>query len=594
MPDETADSAKGLILIVDDTLPNLRVLSDMLTDSGYKVRGAPNGMIALNAARTTPPDLILLDINMPEMNGYEVCRALKAEEITRPIPVVFLSALDESLDKVEAFRAGGVDYITKPFQIDEVLIRVENHLAVRHLQKDLESANKELQNINEDLEERIEIRAAELVRLQNAQERFVPREFLSFLNKTSILDVEKGDQVQREMTIMFSDIRDFTPLSESMTPEENFAFLNGYLGRISPIIRQHRGFVDKFIGDEIMALFAHSPEDALQAAIAMREKLADYNLHRQRNNYMPIDIGTSLHTGNLMLGMIGEEERLEGTVISDAVNLASRLEGMTKIYGASIVISKQALAGLENPSKYNFRFLDKVQVKGKTQLVDVYDVFDGDPEEIKAVKQSTKGDYEAAVSAYYDKQFADAREKFAKILQQNPADKVVHLYLRRAENALSLQDYQITVLLVDDQRIVGEAVRRILASQEDIKFHHCSDAGKALEAAADLAPTIILQDLVMPDIDGLSLLRLYRESTAVGDVPVIVLSVKEDPQTKADAFAMGASDYLIKLPDPIEIIARIRHHSKGYINLLERQRAAHSMADGASQYWGDIDHFSQK
>ena len=584
MSSATNEASRGLVLIVDDTLPNLRVLSEMLVESGYKVRGAPSGAIALNAARATLPDLVLLDINMPGMNGYEVCRELKADETTSHIPIIFLSALDEALDKVEAFKAGGVDYITKPFQVDEVLIRVDNHMALRRLQKELERANEKLRLSNEDLEERVEKRAAQLVNLQSAQERFVPREFLSFLNKDSILEVEKGDQVQREMTIMFSDIRDFTPLSESMTPQENFAFLNGYLGRISPIIRQHRGFVDKFIGDEIMALFAHSAEDALRAAIAMRQKLAVYNEHRQRNSYVPIDIGTSLHTGNLMLGMIGEEERLEGTVISDAVNLAARLEGMTKIYGASIIISKQTLERLDDPNAFNFRFLDKVLVKGKSEEVDVYEVFDGDPPAVKAAKQETKETYEAAIAAYYDKDFVEARKNLSAILEANPQDKVAQLYLNRAENALSLHEYQITVLLVDDQRIVGEAVRRILAGAEDIEFHHCSDANKALETAEALSPTIILQDLVMPDMDGLSLLRLYRDHAPTRDVPVIVLSVKEDAQTKADAFGLGASDYLIKLPDPIELVARIRHHSKGYINLLERQRTAHSMPHNVPDY----------
>ncbi|EIJ41982.1 diguanylate cyclase (GGDEF) domain-containing protein [Beggiatoa alba B18LD] len=135
---------KDNILIVDDTLPNLRLLSNMLNEQGYKVRGVTNGKSALTAIHLSPPDLILLDINIPDMNGYEVCEHLKADEQTRDIPVIFISAMHDIIDKVKAFSIGGVDYITKPFHVDEVLARVRTHLTIRHLQKRLEQANQEL------------------------------------------------------------------------------------------------------------------------------------------------------------------------------------------------------------------------------------------------------------------------------------------------------------------------------------------------------------------------------------------------------------------------------------------------------------------
>lgn len=134
---------KGNILIVDDTPNNLRLLSSMLTKQGYEVRSAISGSVALMAVRTVPLDLILLDINMPKMNGYEVCQHLKADVQTRDIPVIFLSALGEPLDKVQAFQVGGVDYITKPFQVEEVLARVENHLMLRRMQIELQQAKTE-------------------------------------------------------------------------------------------------------------------------------------------------------------------------------------------------------------------------------------------------------------------------------------------------------------------------------------------------------------------------------------------------------------------------------------------------------------------
>jgi sigma-B regulation protein RsbU (phosphoserine phosphatase) len=129
------------------------------------------------------------------------------------------------------------------------------------------------------------------------------------------------------------------------------------------------------------------------------------------------------------------------------------------------------------------------------------------------------------------------------------------------------------VLLVDDQPMIGEALRRMLASEKDVDFAYCSDPAKAIEAAADFQPTVILQDLVMPEIDGLTMLRFYRANPATRDIPTIVLSTKEEPKVKAEAFSLGANDYLVKLPDPIELTARIRHHSRGYIAQIERNEA---------------------
>ena len=136
-----------------------------------------------------------------------------------------------------------------------------------------------------------------------------------------------------------------------------------------------------------------------------------------------------------------------------------------------------------------------------------------------------------------------------------------------------LTQHQVSVLLVDDQPIIGEAIRRMLLGESDITFHYCNDAARAIERAIAVQPTVILQDLVMPDIDGLTLVRMFREDEATREIPMIVLSTKEDPKIKAEAFGLGANDYLVKLPDRLELLARIRHHSKGYINLLQRNEA---------------------
>jgi phosphoserine phosphatase RsbU/P len=138
---------------------------------------------------------------------------------------------------------------------------------------------------------------------------------------------------------------------------------------------------------------------------------------------------------------------------------------------------------------------------------------------------------------------------------------------------MELTAHNIIVLLIDDQAMIGEAVRRMLSAEKDIAFHFCNDPAKAMDTAVSVQPTVILQDLVMPEIDGLTLVRQFRAREDTKDIPMIVLSTKEEPVIKAEAFSLGANDYLVKLPDKIELIARIRYHSRAYINLLERNEA---------------------
>jgi len=174
---------KGNILIVDDTPDNLRLLSNALTEQGYKVRSVINGAMALMGAKAAPPDLILLDINMPQMNGYEVCEALKADEQTREIPVIFISALGEVLDKVRAFTVGGRDYITKPFQFEEVLARIENQLTIRNLQKQLLEQNVRLQQSEAREREKAQQLEQALHQLKESQSQLIQSEKMSSLGQ---------------------------------------------------------------------------------------------------------------------------------------------------------------------------------------------------------------------------------------------------------------------------------------------------------------------------------------------------------------------------------------------------------------------------
>lgn len=268
--------------------------------------------------------------------------------------------------------------------------------------------------------------------LADSYARFVPRQFLINLGKDSILDVRLGDQVQKSMTIMFADIRSFTKLSESMTPKENFNFINSYLKRMSPIIQSHGGFIDKFLGDGIMALFENDTDDSLNAAIEMQKYIVEYNQYRANKKYQAISIGVGVHTGNLMLGTIGSDLRMDGTVISDAVNLASRIEGLTKLYEVKIATSEEALQTVKDLGRYHHRFIDRVRVVGKNQPVGVIEIMDGDGAESLQRKMDTLTDFNEALVRYYDRDFDGAKTLLNKVLGKNPNDRAANIYLERS------------------------------------------------------------------------------------------------------------------------------------------------------------------
>ena len=275
----------------------------------------------------------------------------------------------------------------------------------------------------------------ELFQLNEAFSRFVPCQFLEPLNKKSVIDIQLGDQVQQEMSVLFSDIRDFTTLSESMTPQENFQFINAYLSRMESAIIENQGFIDKYMGDGIMALFGGTADEAVRAGITMLQRLWDYNQHRIKSGYAPINIGIGINTGSLMLGTVGGKHRMDSTVISDAVNLASRLEGLTKQYGVSLLISHQTLGRLHNPMDYSLRFLEQVKVKGKSKAVAVFEVFDGDKLQIKEGKLATKTIFEEGLWLFHQHCFTESAKRFKEVLSINPKDTVAQTYLKTSKAA---------------------------------------------------------------------------------------------------------------------------------------------------------------
>ncbi|MGL4368669.1 MAG: adenylate/guanylate cyclase domain-containing protein, partial [Spirochaetota bacterium] len=261
--------------------------------------------------------------------------------------------------------------------------------------------------------------------------RFVPHEFLEYLGRKSIVDVRLGDQILSGMTVMFIDIRNFATISEKMQPQEVINFLNSYLSLITPVIRDHKGFIDKYIGDAVMALFPDNTEFALDAAIAVQKLIRLYSAEHAHEPGFPIRVGIGLHSGNLMLCTIGDESRLDTTVISDAVNLASRVECLTKVYGANILVSENLFLSLPDRNKYRYRYLDKVKVKGKAEAVTIIEILDGLSSSMIELKLKTREDFETAVKYYQNKQIPVANNIFQKVLWTNPRDAAAQLFINR-------------------------------------------------------------------------------------------------------------------------------------------------------------------
>ena len=237
-----SQGTQSTILIVDDTPENFNVLRGILTEHGYRVCPALNGELALQILQQTVtlPDLILLDIMMPPgMDGYEVCRRLKADKRTRDIPVLFISALDATIDKVRAFEVGGVDYIPMPFQAEELLVRVGTHLALRSQQLRVNQLNEKLEMANRLIRETFG--------------RYLSDEIVE-----TILETPEGLKLggeKRRATVMMTDLRGFTAIGERLPPEHVVEMLNIYLDVMTEIILTYHGTIDEFSGDAILAVF---------------------------------------------------------------------------------------------------------------------------------------------------------------------------------------------------------------------------------------------------------------------------------------------------------------------------------------------------
>jgi class 3 adenylate cyclase len=348
------------ILIVDDTAANIQALSGTLKDKGYQISVATNGRQALEVAKRVQPDLILLDVMMPEMDGFETCRQLKASEQWRQIPVIFLTAKSEIADIVQGFELGAVDYVPKPFNAHELLARVNTHLTMDELRRSLAEKNTEL------------ARAHELVR--RVFGRYVSEEVAASVLR-SPQALELGGE-EREVSILMSDLRGFTALAARLSPQQVIEILNLYLESMVEVIGHYDGTIDEIIGDAILVIFgapvacADHTDKAVACGLAMQLAMAKVNERLASKGTLALEMGIGIHTGRVIVGNIGSQRRTKYAVVGSNVNLAGRIESFTT--GGQLLISEDTRAGVKAPLQIDAQF--QVEPKGAAHSLKLHEI----------------------------------------------------------------------------------------------------------------------------------------------------------------------------------------------------------------------------
>jgi class 3 adenylate cyclase len=353
-------SSLARILIVEDTPANIQTLVAILKEQGYQISVAMNGKQALDVLSRVQPDLILLDVMMPEMDGFETCRHLKASENWRQIPIIFLTSKTEPADIVKGFELGAVDYVGKPFNAHELLARVNTHLTMDELRRNLAAKNVEL------------ARAHELVR--RAFGRYVSEEVA-----VSILQSPEGLELggeEREVTILMSDLRGFTALAARLTPHDVIAFLNLYLEAMVEVIGRYGGTIDEIIGDAILVIFGapvacsdHATK-AVACGLAMQLAMPEVNRRLVEKGAAPLEMGIGIHTGPVIVGNIGSLRRTKYAGVGMNVNLAGRIESYTT--GGQVLISENTRSQITSRLRLDNEF--QVEPKGAAHSLKVHEI----------------------------------------------------------------------------------------------------------------------------------------------------------------------------------------------------------------------------
>lgn len=365
------------ILLVDDEPNNLYLLEELLQSQGYVIRTAASGAEALEMAKASHPDLILLDVMMPEMDGFEVCRQLRADPVLQTVSVIFLTALDDDDSRLRGLELMGDDYLTKPIKSQLLLAKVASTWRLQQMR-----SQQVQQQISEQVKEKTKRQMSAAWDInQTLSEKlrlFVPDQFLRRIAPRGVESIQLGNAKEEEITVLFCDIRDFTSIAESQSANETLLWLNAFFTQMTACITTQYGFIDKFLGDAMMAVFdreGHQAQDALMAAAMMQESLKQFNRDRtQYNLTQPINIGIGIHSGKGIIAALGADSRIDSTVIGDVVNTAARLQELTKHYSCQIIIGETAIAQLMQPELFHLRWLDRVTPRGKQRSQNIYEL----------------------------------------------------------------------------------------------------------------------------------------------------------------------------------------------------------------------------
>lgn len=335
------------ILVVDDTPRNVKLLADLLTVKGYAVVTAASGQEALDKIDCEQPDLVLLDVVMPEMSGYEVCRKIREIPETRALPVVMVTALDPSEERIKGIEAGADDFLTKPINQAELLARVKSLLRIKELYDTVQAQAAELSDWNKTLQQRVEEQVSQLEQLGRLKRFFSPQ-LADLIVAGGAEDPLKTHR--REVTVVFLDLRGFTAFAETAEPEEVMGVLREYHAAMGKLILEHEGTLERFTGDGMMIFFndpvpvANPAERAIRMALVMRESVAQLTAKWRKLGY-ELDFGVGIAQGYATIGGIGFEGRWDYGAIGTVTNLASRLCGEAK--PSQILVSQRLLGTVE-------------------------------------------------------------------------------------------------------------------------------------------------------------------------------------------------------------------------------------------------------
>ncbi|WP_412757851.1 response regulator [Legionella bozemanae] len=432
MSNSFMEKENPVILIVDDSATMRLIICDVLTKVGFNVIQAENGEAALSLLKTTKPDAILLDVEMPGLNGFEVCAEIRKSPDLRYLPIMMVTGLEDYASVNKAFQVGATDFTTKPINPTLLGYRVRYMVRTNSYFQDLQIAEQKVRALNEELINKL----VEIQQNAIAVARFVPQDFLKVLNRKNIADIKLGDCVEKVMTVLFLDIKSFTTMAERLSPVEIFNLVNTLMSYLDPAIFKNSGLIDKYIGDAIMALF-NDADDAVIAGLDMLEALKTFNATRIRDNLPPINVGIGINTGNLIVGTVGFEKRMDCSVISDAVNTASRLETLTRSFNIELIIGEETYEQLKQKDQYDLRFLGLTTVKGKRLPIKIYEVFNHNPPVEVQFKKDSASIFATALEHYEAKQFDEASSLFEQIIISNPNDLPAKYFLQQCKEKMS-------------------------------------------------------------------------------------------------------------------------------------------------------------